>query len=370
MAGSRPSKQRRRGRRRCRIVVEEIEIDGPVHALAGAAAHSNAENDAADADSDSEVSVAKTRGKDTHDRSDTNAATGSPGSSLTHGEMAVQDAQRTAVVRVPGALSAAEVKQLLAAHSTLRGRCGVLRTRSQSAGRESVEGRGNWGTTYLHTNDIFAKMFPKLRQRIFDIASHVDRTQGWNLLSSAPSAPQLRCVELHTVGPGGSLPEQTHYDHGSLITVDILLSNVGSDSGVGAHHKQHNKKWSSSVASEAAATTATTKDFEGGDFCTLESNDELLHHASFEVGGDALVFVSHKYHCVQPVLSGQRQVLVAELWAGVERKCAHRCEYHHGKCPVTLALSRSADVSFLEYLSRFPHDPSGLLDRYPDGVMT
>ena len=264
--------------------------------------------------------------------------------SPSHGEMPIHAAQRTAVIRVAGALSAAEVKQLLTAHSLLRGTCGVLRTKSKSAGGHSVEGRGNWGTTYLHTDGNFARIFPHVRQKIFDLAATVDREQGWNLLTTAPSPPQLRCVELHTVGPGGSLPERTHYDHGSLITVDILLSNVSSDGGA--------------------------KDFEGGDFCTLERGGELTHHTSFERGGDALVFVSHKYHCVQPVLSGQRQVLVAELWAGTERECAHRCEYHEGRCPVTLALSRSADASFLEYLSRFPHDPSNLLGRYPDGVMS
>jgi hypothetical protein len=49
---------------------------------------------------------------------------------------------------------------------------------------------------------------------------------------------------------------------------------------------------------------------------------------------------SHKYHCVQPVSAGERQVLVAEIWAGEERCCAHRCEQHLGVCPVTLSLSR------------------------------
>eukprot|EP01043_Picozoa_sp_COSAG02_P045458 COSAG02_NODE_4155_length_5706_cov_2.002854_3_plen_436_part_00 len=273
------------------------------------------------------------------------AAPASGGSSLTHGEMPVQAAQRTAAVRVSGALSSEEVKQLLTAHAALRRTCGVLRTQS---GGDSVEGRGNWGTTYLHTDGNFATMFPHIRQKIFDLAASVDCEQGWNLLTSPPSLPQLRCVELHTVGPGGSLPEQTHYDHGSLITVDILLSNV----------------------SDAGATGVADKDFEGGNFCTLECDGELSRHTSFQHGGDALVFVSHKYHCVQPVLSGRRQVLVAELWAGIERQCAHRCEHHEGECPVNLALSRSAEVSFLEYLSRFPHDPSNLLDRYPDGVMT
>ena len=36
--------------------------------------------------------------------------------------------------------------------------------------------------------------------------------------------------------------------------------------------------------------------------------------------GDALVFLSHKAHCVQPVTHGLRQTLVMELWEGEERQ--------------------------------------------------
>lgn len=44
----------------------------------------------------------------------------------------------------------------------------------------------------------------------------------------------------------------------------------------------------------------------------------------------------------RPVTAGTRQVLVAEVWAGRERTCAHRCEQHNGDCPVTLGISRAA----------------------------
>ena len=42
--------------------------------------------------------------------------------------------------------------------------------------------------------------------------------------------------------------------------------------------------------------------------------------------GDALVFVSHKPHCVGQVRSGRRNVMVLEFWYGPERQCPHRCE--------------------------------------------
>ena len=219
----------------------------------------------------------------------------------THGEMAVSKAQRTRAVRVPSVFSAKEVKQLLKAHRKLKERCGASE-------KKHGEGAQNWSTTFLHTDGLFAATLPALRQKILDTAASVDEQQGWGLLADPPSPPQLRCVELHTVGPGGALPERKHYDHGSLVTVDIMLS--------------------------------PTANFEGGTLQTLETDGTMLD-AHFEKG-DATVFVSHKYHCVAPVTAGKRQVLVAEVWAGVERECAHRCEQHEGDCPISLALSRAA----------------------------
>lgn len=48
--------------------------------------------------------------------------------------------------------------------------------------------------------------------------------------------------------------------------------------------------------------------------------------------GDALVFPSHKYHCVSEVTSGRRVVLVAELWEGLARTCPQRCSDPFGAC--------------------------------------
>ena len=70
--------------------------------------------------------------------------------------------------------------------------------------------------------------------------------------------------------------------------------------------------------------------FEGGSFATLEP-DGVLHTQPF-ASGDALVFVSHKYHCVQRVEAGAREVLVIELWRGPRRRCAHRCTTQRGEC--------------------------------------
>ena len=48
--------------------------------------------------------------------------------------------------------------------------------------------------------------------------------------------------------------------------------------------------------------------------------------------GDAVIFPSHKYHTVVPVLSGRRRTLILEFWCGEERVCPHRCEQHWGAC--------------------------------------
>jgi hypothetical protein len=102
----------------------------------------------------------------------------------------------------------------------------------------------------------------------------------------------------HSVSTHGSLPWVHHFDAGSIITIDTMLSDAD--------------------------------EFEGGEFQTLETDGTMKSYA-FE-RGDVLIFLSHKYHCVQRVRSGSRRVLVIELWDGAERICAHRCERRFGVC--------------------------------------
>jgi hypothetical protein len=64
--------------------------------------------------------------------------------------------------------------------------------------------------------------------------------------------------------------------------------------------------------------------FEGGHLQTYEADGALKKHTFQQ--GDALIFVSHKYHCVSRVTSGCRNVMVLEFWYGPERHCPHRCE--------------------------------------------
>lgn len=156
---------------------------------------------------------------------------------------------------------------------------------------------GSWRTNYLHTNDMFCKQHPDIADKIVEAVKRVDQDNGWCLLSDC--AFNMRCVEHHIVKTSGSLPDPTHFDRGSLVTITIMLSDPN-------------------------------KDFEGGEFCTLEK-DRMVSHR-FESVGNALVFISHKYHSVRPIIKGRREVLVIEFWKGQKRVCPHRCEQFNGPC--------------------------------------
>jgi len=212
------------------------------------------------------------------------------------------EAQRTNVVRLPKFLSDQEIDSLHKFHAELKPQLGSA---GRTSGNQAAAYRqGKWETAYLSTDGLFAQRMPELRRQLMEAAQRVD-SDNWQLLGRAVAPVVPRCVEYHTVEPGGSLPFPTHYDAGSLITIDVML--------------------------------ADRSEYEGGEFSTLECDGTMLKHP-FEKG-DALVFVSHKFHCVSPVTAGQRQVLVMELWEGEERTCAHRCERHTGTCKHTARAS-------------------------------
>lgn len=82
--------------------------------------------------------------------------------------------------------------------------------------------------------------------------------------------------------------------------------------------------------------------FDGGTFRTFECDERYLEYPEFNQG-DAMVFVSHKYHGVAPVTRGIRKVCVVEYWTGEERVCPHRCKRRSGVC--TYQRKAAGDVS-------------------------
>ncbi len=208
--------------------------------------------------------------------------------------MNVAQAQQSRVVTIKELLSPAEVAKVRAVASQF----------AETAGRDISKSDGRWETLYLHTDGYFRRACPEILEKITAAVARAESAEPSMkklLTSRQPGEVGVRCIEYHEVRPGGSLPDLKHYDIGSLLTVDIMISE--------------------------------SADFTGGEFSTLESDGQLLRQQAFnaQATGDALLFVSHKYHCVQPVVSGLRRVLVIEFWVGPDRQCEHRCDI----CPTS-----------------------------------
>lgn len=185
-----------------------------------------------------------------------------------------------------------------------------------------------WRTRYLHTAGEFRRRAPDLLQRIVDAAIRADaEPTGWGILSHGARAQCVRprVIEHHLVSPGGALPDPTHFDGGSVITIDFMLSDPGVD-------------------------------FTGGEFCTAEGDGSYSQHSFAR--GDALLFVSHKPHCVRPVRTGMREVMIVELWEGAERTCSHRCPQHFGVCPLEAQAKQIAEGK-----TKAPRQRKGVGDR-------
>ena len=104
-------------------------------------------------------------------------------------------------------------------------------------------------------------------------------------LSEVPGGvPSLsvRVVEHWEYEVGGGLQDDYHYDTDSVLTIVVLLSDAS--------------------------------DFEGGTFRTFECDGTHMEHTMDQ--GDAICFISHKYHNIVPLTRGKRRSLVMELWQG------------------------------------------------------
>jgi hypothetical protein len=210
----------------------------------------------------------------------------------------LRHAQASTVVRVPSVLSDREIDAL---HE--------LRREGPYKGA-TLHTFPRHETCYLSFDNAFGAALPGVRQKLLDVATRVDAEQRWQLLRGRVTP---RVVELHTATR--RTPSVTRCSSWSITTVgrsvDVMLSPADA--------------------------------FEGCEFETLESSGELLSHR-FE-RGDALVFVSHKYHTVSGIQSGTRQVLVMEVWSGEERYCPHRCCTRDGRCRDQVDSSKTRTVA-------------------------
>ena len=90
-------------------------------------------------------------------------------------------------------------------------------------------------------------------QKLIGLMERVDREEGWGSLSSSKNY-HVRVVEFHEYeckrsnngGVTTGAPDPKHYDAGSLVTLDLMLS--------------------------------PTSEFKGGAFATLEADGQLQRH--------------------------------------------------------------------------------------------
>ena len=168
-------------------------------------------------------------------------------------------AQLTKVVVIKGLLSLPEINavrdQVGAAH-----RSGLLGTlRRGTDGLQSQEGA--WRTNFLHSEGFFSDKMPALRDKLWQTVCRVD-SENWDLFGQRDlESINFRTVESHKYGSGGKLSELGHYDSGSLLTLDIMLSEPGVD-------------------------------FDGGNF--IFPNRDGSNYRPEICQGDAMVFLSHK----------------------------------------------------------------------------
>ncbi len=163
---------------------------------------------------------------------------------------------------------------------------------------------------------------PGLLARIAAAAWEADKAEGWGLLQGKTLGTDggVRIIEYHTYEAGGKLVDPEHTDAGSLVTVDILLSDR----------------------------------FEGGHLETPNAGGAAPTRHAFELG-DALLFPSEKYHGVSRVVGGTRHVLIVEFWDGPDRRCAHYC-------PSSSKILRSTRAhALLKNPMPDPHSCAGVL---------
>jgi hypothetical protein len=135
-------------------------------------------------------------------------------------------------------------------------------------------------TAYLHCQERIQQELPAVLAKVI---AAMRSTDSWGLLA-APGVEggQVRVCEYHDYTVGGAVSHPKHCDSGSLVTMSVLINDMS--------------------------------DFTGGAFTTLEADGTVTRYDDLQ-RGDGLVFVSEKWHSVQPVLSGCRRTLVTELWS-------------------------------------------------------
>ena len=225
--------------------------------------------------------------------------------------MDVHIAQNSAVVRLQNFVNASERQEIMdvVAKSQLPA--------YTSNYEEDLNSEGDpiHTTMYLQTDDIFERELHWLFKRLLTHIRNINQVKAWGFDIGARSSFNVRVAEYHEMFVGGLLSDSHHYDIGSLITVDIMLEEAVE----GALFQ------TLEAAPQNCKIVDRKQESDNGE------NSEILLQHEFHAG-DAIVFVSHKYHCVSQLIKGRRKVLVVEFWSGKKRTCGHRCDNPTKSC--------------------------------------
>jgi spermidine synthase len=137
------------------------------------------------------------------------------------GAMDVAKAQRTEVVRLEKFLSKEDIAKIHAVAKTELASIGEATDGALEAHTDS------WKVLYLQSNNIFRRKLPALRQRILDAVRQVDKN-NWCLFDNVHHV-NIRVVEYHQMDESGELADPKHYDLNSLLTMDIMLSELQAE---------------------------------------------------------------------------------------------------------------------------------------------
>jgi hypothetical protein len=135
---------------------------------------------------------------------------------------------------------------------------------------------------YLQANHLIHTRAPELLAKMIGLVKGADANNPcWHTWQ--PSFTP-RVVEYHKYIAGGGLTKKHHFDEGSCFTMVIMLS--------------------------------AQDEFQGGGFKTWEADETWCYHDLRQ--GDCLIIPSYKFHSVDTLTGGRRNVIIMEIWDGAE----------------------------------------------------
>jgi len=185
-----------------------------------------------------------------------------------------EEAQKMQLVVRKGIFSAEEVSKIHQVAQRVRKATAKERKRrflrhGWIVGQKVMADQHMHSKLYLHAKRCFQEQIPEIHDKLLDLIWEADQ-EHWHILAAHPHLT-VRCAEYHEYNPGGGLRQKRHYDEGSLVTIDVMLSPHGA--------------------------------FQGGELGTCEPGGLMKMH-NLDSPGDVAIFPSHKYDSVEGVTKG------------------------------------------------------------------